>query len=119
MIWTLCDTIRKFEDLNVHFESLGIEITSWAIFKDQQYILLKFYFDDIHYAFAMGVHLATEVDRENSLGSLIFSHGPLFGSWTELREGVGFISFVWYVSFNVGNHIIIHDKRLGSFVYIV
>ena len=30
MIRTSCDTIGKFENLNVHFESLGIIMTPWA-----------------------------------------------------------------------------------------
>lgn len=40
-IWTSCKPISKFSGLDVHFKSLGIEMTYLAKFKDPWYILLK------------------------------------------------------------------------------
>ena len=60
----------------------------------------------------------------NSLGSFIFSNSPLFDLWfvkgirRESWRGNSY-PFIWYVSFNVGNHVIVHDERLGSFVFIL
>ena len=61
--------------------------------------------------------LMVGLDRKNSHGSLIFSHSPLFGLWSELREGVGegiIHVFFWYVGFNMENHIIIPLHQLPS-----
>lgn len=43
------------------------------------------------------------------------------GNQERAEEGIHreFIFFVWYVDFNVRNHIIIYDEQLRSFVFIV